>query len=53
MTVRYETHLLIGDLQREKMMETQAKQEQVVPLAVPAGEVTVPRTTTALQPRRG
>ena len=29
---RYETHLLIEELQREKMLETQAKQEQVVPV---------------------
>ena len=43
MYVRYETHLLIGDLQREKMLETKAKREQVLPVAVPAEDVTVPR----------
>ena len=36
MEARYETHLLIDELQREKMLETQAKQEQVLPVAVPA-----------------
>ena len=34
MNARYETHVLIDNLQREKMLETQAKQEQVVPVAV-------------------
>ena len=43
MLVRYETHRLIDDLQREKLLETQAKQEQVMPVAVPAEEVTVSR----------
>ena len=46
MGVRYETHLLIDELQREKILETQARQEQAVPVtvpvAVPAEEVTVP-----------
>ena len=32
MEARYETHLLIDELQREKMLETQAKQEQVLPV---------------------
>ena len=32
MVARYETHLLIDELQREKMLETQAKQEQVLPV---------------------
>ena len=33
MHARYETHRLIDYLQREKMLETQAKQEQVLPAA--------------------
>ena len=33
MHARYETHRLIDYLQREKMLETQAKQEQVLPVA--------------------
>ena len=32
MRVRYETHRLIKELQREKRLETQAKQEQAVPV---------------------
>ena len=32
MEARYETHLLIDELQREKILETQAKQEQVLPV---------------------
>ena len=50
MEARYKTHLLIDGLQREKMLETQAKQEQVLPVAVLAQEVTVPRTTTTGRP---
>ena len=68
MVARYETHLLIDELQREKMLETQAKQEQVlpvavpvtVPVAVPAEKVTVSRRSRiprphpyAVKPRRG
>ena len=33
MLVRYETHRLIDDLQREKLLETQANQKQVLPVA--------------------
>ena len=32
MVARYETHLLIDELQREQILETQAKQEQVLPV---------------------
>ena len=32
MEARYETHRLIKELQREKRLETQAKQEQAVPV---------------------
>ena len=32
MGARYETHLLIDELQREKMLETQARQERAVPV---------------------
>ena len=46
MEARYETHRLIGEMQRDKKLEAQAKQVQVVPVAVPAEEVTVPRIPT-------
>ena len=64
MAARYETHLLIDELQREKMLETQAKQEQALPVTVPvvmpAEKVTVSRRSRiprphpyAVKPRRG
>ena len=68
MAARYETHLLIDELQREKMLETQAKQKQAVPVAVPeavavavpaekvtvSGRTRIPRPHPyAVKPRRG